>query len=456
VSEPSMTEGFCRITVVSPLRKVDLTLPADLACAELLPEVVRLSGESDQGPPPLHWRLGRLGEPPLRPERTLSQSGVYDGDLLYLRAAGQPDDPAVVEDLVDTIAEAVDTRGGQWRASTWHRFAMVTAGALIAAAAGALAGAGGRGRAELAGAAAGAAVGLSLAALGLGRRLGQPVAAAALALAALPWWALAAGVLAGRPGVAPAVPVTAAAGGLLAGALAAAATVPVVAGPGLAVALPAASLALCGAAVVVAGATPVEAAAVLAVGLVPAVTALPRLAIGLAGISGDDEDAEVAVQAERTKVAVGHTLLAWLLGGAAVTLAAALALLAGAGGTLGRCLAGAVIVAIGLRARAFRLVGEILPLALAALGGLVALEVAIAADRPAGPPRHLLAAGLLAGTAAVLVLAGFVFRRAGPSPAMRRRLDLLDALANLLLVPLGLGVLGLYGAVERLAQRLGG
>jgi hypothetical protein len=246
------------------------------------------------------------------------------------------------------------------------------------------------------------------------------------------------------------VPVTAAAGGLLAGALAAAATVPAVAGPGLAVALPAASLALCGAAVAAAGATPAQAAAVLAVALVPAVTALPRLAIGLAGISGDDEDAEVAVQVERTKVAVGHTLLAWLLGGAAVTLAAALALLAGAGGTLGRCLASAVIVAIGLRARAFRLVGEVLPLALAALGGLGALEVAIAAD------RQVLAAGLLAGTAAVLVVAGFVFRRAGPSPAIRRRLDLLDALANLLLVPLGLGVLGLYGAVERLAQRLGG
>ena len=30
------------------------------------------------------------------------------------------------------------------------------------------------------------------------------------------------------------------------------------------------------------------------------------------------------------------------------------------------------------------------------------------------------------------------------------------ALANLLLVPLALGVLGLYGAVERLAQHLGG
>jgi hypothetical protein len=39
---------------------------------------------------------------------------------------------------------------------------------------------------------------------------------------------------------------------------------------------------------------------------------------------------------------------------------------------------------------------------------------------------------------------------------MRRRLDLLDTLVNLLLIPLALGVVGLYEAVERLAQRLGG
>jgi type VII secretion integral membrane protein EccD len=454
VSEPSMTEGFCRITVVTPHRKVDLTMPAGLACAELLPEVVRLSGETDQGPPPLHWVLGRLGEPPLRPERTLAQSGVYDGDLLYLRAAGPPVDPVVVDDLAETIADAVDTRGGRWRTSTWHRFAMATAGALLAAGA-ALVGAGGRLTVELAAPAAGSAVALSLAALGLRRLLREPVAAAALALAALPWWALAAALVAGRPGAGPVVPVAAAAGGLLAGALAAAAAVPALTGPGLAVALPAASLALTGTAVV-AGATPVQAAAVLAVVLVPGVTALPRLAAGLAGISSGDEDAEVAVQAEQAKVAVGHTVLTWLLGGAGVTLAAALAVLAGAGGTLARCLAGAVVVAIGLRARAFRLVGEILPLALAALGGVVALEAAIAADRPAGPARQALGVGLLAGTAAVLVLAGFLFRSAGRSPAMGRRLDLLDALANLLLIPLALGVLGVYEAVERLAQRLGG
>jgi hypothetical protein len=144
-----------------------------------------------------------------------------------------------------------------------------------------------------------------------------------------------------------------------------------------------------------------------------------------------------------------------VLGGAALTLTAALALLA-AGGTLARCLAAAVAVSVGLRARGFRLVEEVLPLALAVLGGVVALELAVMAGRPAGPARQWPGAGLLVGTAALLALAGFLFRGVGPSPGVRRRLDVVEALANLLLVPLALGVLGLYGVVERLAQRLGG
>ena len=451
MSEPSMTEGFCRITVVTPRRRMDLAMPTHLACGELLPEVVRLTGETDQGPSPRPWVLGRLGEPPLAAERTLSQSGVYDGDLLYLRAAGQPADPVVVDDLVETIAEAVDSRGGHWTAATWHRFAMAAAAALLGAGAVAV-GAGGR---PPAGLAAGAALALLLAALGLRRLRREPVAAAALALAALPWSALAGVALAGRAGADPAAAVAAGAGGLLAGAVAAAVAAPAVTGPCLAVALPAAALALAGAAVAAVGATPVQAAAVLAVGLVPALTALPRLAIALAGISPGDEDAEVAVQAERAKVAVGHALLTWVLGGAALTLTAALAVLA-AGGTLARCLAAAVAVSVGLRARGFRLVGEVLPLALAVLGGVVALELAVMADPPAGPARQWSGAGLLVGTADLLALAGFLLRGAGPSPGARRRLEVVEALANLLLVPLALGVLGLYGAVERLAQRLGG
>src|SRR4029453_4643587 len=166
---------------------------------------------------PRPWVLGRLGEPPLAPERTLSQSGVYEGDLLYLRAAGEPADPVVAADLVGTAAEAVDSRGGHWTAATWHRFAMAAAAALLGAGAVAV-GAGGRGPAGLA---AGAALALLLAALGLRRLRREQVASATLALAALPWSARAGVALAGRAGADPAVAVAAGAGGLLAGAVAA-------------------------------------------------------------------------------------------------------------------------------------------------------------------------------------------------------------------------------------------
>jgi type VII secretion integral membrane protein EccD len=451
-----MPQAFCRITVVAPTRRVDLTVPADAACGEVLPDVVRLSGEGDQRPPPVSWSLSRLGEPPLALERTLAQSGVLDGDLLYLAPASQRPDPLVVDDLVETIADAVDARGDLWDGQAAHRFLVAAAGAVVGAAAVLLAAAGRPTTASTAAAVA-AALSLSLGALALRRARREPVSTTVLALAALPWWALAGASLAGWHGGGPlTVPVAAAAGGLVAGAAAAALTVPGLLGPGLALALPAAALALSALAVVVLGATAVQAAAVVAVCLVPLATALPKLAIRIVRISSGDEDAEVAVQAERAKVAAGHTLLAWLLAGTGATAAAALAVLASSDGILARVLAGVVVVALGLRARAFRSAGQVVPLALGALAGTVALEAAVAATARAGHGDGALGVALLLTTAALLALAGFVARDAAPSPALRQRCNQLETLVNLLLVPIGAGVLGLYTAVERLAQRYGG
>jgi hypothetical protein len=387
------------------------------------------------------------------------------GARAHRRAAASPradpgaerrSDPVVVDDLVETIADVVDARGGAWSGHVGHRFLVVAAGAVVAAAA-VLIGLGGHQPAAglWRSASAGAAV-LSIAALALWRVLREKLTAVTFALAALPWWALAAASLAQRPGVPLAPQVGAAAAGLLAGAAITAIAVPVTAatGPSVAVALPATLLLLAAAAVVVLDATPVQVAAVTAVCLVPAATALPRLAIAMAGISSGDEEAEVAVDAERAKVATGHALLTWMLAGAAVTLAAALGVLAASGG-LERWLAGAVAIAIGLRAREFRLVGQVLPLALGALAGAVAVELALASDAPAGPDRQAVGAGLLLGTGVILVVASFVVRGMRHPPVIRRRLDLFESLVNLLLIPMCLGALGLYGAVERLAQRFG-
>jgi type VII secretion integral membrane protein EccD len=448
-----MTEAFCRITVLAPHRRVDLAVPADLACAEVLPQVVRLAGEADGRPPPVGWALGRLGEPPLRPERSLAQAGVLDGDTLYLVAADRRPDPVAVDDLVETIADTVDARPGQWTGPAWHRFLVAAGAAVLAVAAGPVAAAGGSP------AAAPVALVLWAGALVGWRARREGFAAAALALAALPWWALAGAAVADRaagpgPGPGAALGVAAAAAGLLVGAVAAAA-VPAAAAPGLAVALPAGALAA-GAGAVALGAAPAQAAAVLAVALLPLASALPAVAIRLAGIRGGDEDAEVAVDAERAKVAVGHRLLTWLLGGTGVALAGALVVLAAAGSSPARWLAAATAAAVTLRARAFRFVGQVLPLGLAALAGVVALEVVLAGRAPAGPARQAVGAGLLAVTAAGLLAAGFVARGRAASPALRQRLDRVEVAVNLVLLPLALAVLGLYAAVERLAQRFSG
>jgi uncharacterized ubiquitin-like protein YukD len=71
------------ITLVSPVRRVDLKLPAEVPVGELLPRLLDL-GEIRQ-PLPQQWRLvilaSRLAVPP---NRTLHDFGVVDGQILSL------------------------------------------------------------------------------------------------------------------------------------------------------------------------------------------------------------------------------------------------------------------------------------------------------------------------------------------------------------------------------------
>ena len=298
----AVTEAFCRVTVLAPGRRVDLSVPARLACAELLPLVVRLAGADSHRSPPVAWALGRIGGPPLRPERSLAQCGVLDGDTLYLVAADRAPEAAVVDDPVEAVAAAVDARGGRWGGRARRRLLVAAGAGLLAAGAAFLVDAG------RVAAAPAALVGLAclVAAGTVGRGRPDALAPAALALAAPPWWAVAAlaawggaggpAEAAGRPPpgagiVATALAIGWAAIGAIAGTLAAAGLVPAAAGPGLAVAVAATSVAAWAAAVAVGGLTPGQAAAAVAVALVSVVSALPRLAVRLAGIRADDHQA---------------------------------------------------------------------------------------------------------------------------------------------------------------------
>lgn len=49
----TLTTGFCRVTVVAPDSRIDVALPDDVAVADLLPEILRLTGQvTPPGAPP--------------------------------------------------------------------------------------------------------------------------------------------------------------------------------------------------------------------------------------------------------------------------------------------------------------------------------------------------------------------------------------------------------------------
>ena len=90
----------CRLTVLAAHHRADLVLPATVPIAAVLSDLVRLVAEperAERAAAPLHWALGRLGDPPMALERTLADYGVLDGETLHLTDAAEPLGPALTE-----------------------------------------------------------------------------------------------------------------------------------------------------------------------------------------------------------------------------------------------------------------------------------------------------------------------------------------------------------------------
>jgi hypothetical protein len=153
-------------------------------------------------------------------------------------------------------------------------------------------------------------------------------------------------------------------------------------------------------------------------------------------------------------VDAGHRLLAAMVAGAALVMAASCVLLALDGGWYERGLVAAVALGAATQVRHFRFALEAAPLMLAALVGLGALELAGLRYLSADPGRQQAAVAVALATAFVLAGAAIAARRRQLSPLLLRRLDQLEALALLATIPLAAGSLGAYSAVALAAHRL--
>jgi type VII secretion integral membrane protein EccD len=426
------TGRLTRVTLAGPRRRADLVLPSDEPIGVLLPEIVSMVGLGPAGEPRA-YQVSRLDGQVLEPTANLRAAGVADGTVLRIDPLTEAPPAAILHDVSDEMADDLGRRRGRWgaQARVWTATATVTVAALLA------------GLTASTHVPAVAIIGVGLlvllggaAAALFGPRpvgLASVLAGAAIAMAAVPawtpewslrWalWTLAAAVVVLTLGV-----VT---GNERAGALGAGSLLVLL---GFWVVPPAFGLSVA------------RTATIMAIVAVAALGLLPRLALIISGLTRLDDrhaaDEAVSRVTAESAVDAAHRGLAVSVVATAASGAAAGWLLAQQGTAWTIVLACLLGVALLLRLRTFPLTIEVASLVAAAVAvvlGLVYHWVLVDPAMWAGGAAMLLA----------LVVIGLVVLGYQPQPHIRARArqigDRLEGLAVVALVPVAVGVFGVY------------
>jgi type VII secretion integral membrane protein EccD len=480
------TTGFCRVTVVAPDSRIDVALPEDVPLADVYPEVLRLSGQTQVDGAPTGFHLVRRDGTVLDSGLPLAAQQVRDGDLLSLRPFSESLPPAVYDDVADAIASAVEADRRFWSPDLMRGFGLVGAGLLLVLLGFALWFSDLRhDMHSLPGILSGVTAVVLVTLAGVRARVyDDHDAALALGLGALPHTLIA------GSGILPVDQVGGGPGRLqfLVGCVAVLIVSVLLVGL-----LPekdsvfVASSFLAGAgtlatfAAVLLDGTPAThiaavtgVAAVAAVGFLPALSArFARLPVGFSAPGqtrtrgtayGEETDRTEVVQYERIahQARRGHEVLVGLVGGCAATVVGACAVLGFSDTMFGELLALAIGISTMLRARLFRYTAQVFSLTIAGLAGLGLLILGLSLHTPLFIAKQLmqgsagasvdlrtiwLSASVALG-AALLTAIALIVPRLGVSPFWGRILDMVDGLMLISLVPLALAVLDIYALVR--------
>ncbi|WP_328927957.1 type VII secretion integral membrane protein EccD [Streptomyces sp. NBC_00190] len=496
------TTGFCRVTVVAPDSRIDVALPEDIAVADVYPELLRLTGQTQPVGAPTGFHLVRRSGAVLDGARTLAAQQVLDGEVLSLRPFAESLPPAVFDDVSDAVASAVVRDRHRW-SDDMLRGAGLAGAAVLLLMLGFVLWYADPLRHDmhgLPGILAGAVGVLLTAVAGVRARVYRDRGSAvALGLAALPQLLIAgSGIIAPAAGQGPGrLQFLLGCVCVLVASVALVALTPSGDAPFVAATFVAATGTLATFTAIATEASATATAAVcapVAIGLVaflPGLSArFARLPIGYAAPQSATEDYEtpdryetepygdqsaadqhdqaatldaeqIAAQARR-----GHEMLLGLVGGCAAVAVGAAAVLGFSDNTWGRLLALTTGLAMLLRARLFRYTSQVVCTLAAGLVAVALLILGLALHPPADLLEALLVkhdrSGLdlrtiwltaaVAAGAALLAGIALVIPRKGLSPFWGRLLDLTEAAVLLSLVPLALAVLDVYSRARALTS----
>ncbi len=462
---PTAGADLCRVTIVAPGRRIDLSLPAEVPLVQMLPTILRAAGGNlaDAGLAHSGWVLQRLDGPPLDTALSLEQLGIRDGEMLYFRPRMSLIPEMVFDDVADVVATGKKERADRWRPETTRRFGLGVGAAALVFGVVPLLTYGPPWRIPVI-AAAMVALLLVLMATALSRAIGDAAAGAVLGYASLPY-AFLAGLMAPARDTLPLVHVGAP---HLLTAFAATTVLSVLAGFGVADGLPwfvgvafAALIGAIAAGVAVAfpglGADGIAAAAVAVSVVLSAL--VPTLSFRLARlplppIPSNAEELRSDVTAIDGPALLRRTVAAdrfatGLVAGIALVSAVALLFLAFAPGWSGRVMAAVVSLTLLLRARIFRGRSQRAWMLVAGAGGLGVLTMALALD--ASPVQCvLLILPLTLVVAAVALTMGTWLPGHKPTPFWGRAGDIVDMVTVVAMIPLALAVLHVYSKIRGL------
>ncbi len=100
-----MLDARSRVTVVGTRKKVDVAVPSAAPIGDYVAGLADLCGQARHGPLPRAWSLSAAGARPLPLDVSLAESGVADGQVLYLRELTRdPGGDPVVGDIDELVA----------------------------------------------------------------------------------------------------------------------------------------------------------------------------------------------------------------------------------------------------------------------------------------------------------------------------------------------------------------
>lgn len=128
-AQAPVAPALVRVSVLGGNTQLDVALPAAVPIAALIGDLVtQIASRTPRRRNPddpetdgdelrtarTRWTLSLIGHDPLSPSRSLSDSGVRDGDLLMITEVRTGDSPVLFDDVVDAVARLNEAGFANW------------------------------------------------------------------------------------------------------------------------------------------------------------------------------------------------------------------------------------------------------------------------------------------------------------------------------------------------------